>query len=89
MRRKHFPCAVVMNFVENLGAQIFFAYRDFKKANNCICLCSSRMERQFFINRLCMFNINFQTVILMLVYIFSLLSLTFCARQILILCAEV
>ena len=79
-----------INFGENLGAQNFFAYRDFKKANNYIYLCSSRMGRQFFINRLCfIYNINFQTVISMLLYIFSLLSLSFCAWQILILCTEV
>ena len=34
--RKKFPCAVFMNFGENLGARNFFAYRDFKKANNYI-----------------------------------------------------
>ena len=33
---KKFPCAVFMNFGGNLGAQNFFAYRDFKKANNYI-----------------------------------------------------
>ena len=54
--RKKLSCAVFMIFCENLGAQNFFAYRDFKKANNYICLCSSRMERQFFFNRLCLIS---------------------------------
>ena len=54
-----FPCAVFMNFGENLGSNVrstfFFAFRDFKKPNY-ICLCLSRMKWQFFINRLCLIS---------------------------------
>ena len=64
---KNFHAQFLWILVKIWALNLFSIFRDIKKANNCICLCSSRMKRQFFINRLCL--ISTFKLILMLVYI--------------------